>query len=185
MRKAISRSKILDAASVVAQRDGASRLTIEAVAKEVGLSKAGLLYSFPSKDALMQALLQKMIDEFGSNACCARTGLEGDQTPQGKMHNKLQSFRRLMEEDTHLAHAVLIAGTHNPELLEPLRAHITQELDTMLHGMRNPVAALVLLSALDGMLLQHLLGLPPVDPDMRRQMLEHIEQSISGLEGRI
>lgn len=184
MRKAVSRSKILDAASVVAQRDGASRLTIEAVAKEVGLSKAGLLYSFPSKDALMQALLQKMIDEFGSNACCALTGQEGDQSPQGQMHNKLQAFRHLMEEDTHLAHAVLIAGTHNPDLLQPLRAHITQQLDSMLQGVNDPVAALVLLSALDGMLLQHLLGLPPVDPDLRNQMLGRIEKLISELEVR-
>lgn len=181
MRKAIARETILDAATVVAQRDGASRLTIEAVAREVGLSKAGLLYSFPSKDALMAALLERMIEKFSAR-------VEGSADRQGRacsdMRAKLDALLGLMGEDTPLAHAILVAGTHNPALLDPLRTHIAGEMREILDGLSDPVGALVLLSAMDGMLLQHLLGLPPSDPELRRQMLERIEVMISEFEVR-
>lgn len=184
MRKPVDRSTILDAASVVAQRDGASRLTIEAVAREVGLSKAGLLYSFPSKDALMTALLQRMIEQLDSDPCCDLEPDDGSPLPIAQIRRKLATYRRLLSDNTHLAHAVLIAGTQNPELLDPLRAHIREHLRPTLEGVTNPVDALLILTALDGMLLQHLLDLPPADPDLRGQMLARIEQLITQLEIR-
>ena len=50
-----SREKILDAAAELVAEIGAGRLTLEAVAEKAGLSKGGLLYNFPTKDALLQA----------------------------------------------------------------------------------------------------------------------------------
>ena len=41
-----------------APRDGVSAMTLEAVAREAGLSKGGLLYHFASKDELIAAMLQ-------------------------------------------------------------------------------------------------------------------------------
>ena len=181
MRKAIARDTILDAATIVAQRDGASRLTIEAVAREVGLSKAGLLYTFPSKDALMSALLERMIDKFSAKVCPSEGRPERGCSD---MRAKFDAMLGLMGEDMPLAHAILVAGTHNPALLDPLRSHIAEETREMLEGLSDPVGALVLLSAMDGILLQHLLGLPPTDSELRRQMLERIEVMISEFEVR-
>lgn len=53
--------KILNAARAVASRDGAGKITIDAVAQEAGLSKGGVLYNFPSKKALISGLLDQMI----------------------------------------------------------------------------------------------------------------------------
>lgn len=175
MRRAISRDTILDAATIVAQRDGASRLTIEAVAREVGLSKAGLLYSFPSKDALMSALLERMINKVGAGQ---------DERGCSGIRAKFDAMLGLMGDDMPLAHAILVAGTHNPALLDPLRGHIAEEIRQILERLSDPVGALVLLAALDGMLLQHLLGLPPAEPDLRRQMLARNDTMISEFEVR-
>jgi AcrR family transcriptional regulator len=52
---------ILTAAERVVLRDGVMRLTLEAVAREAKLSKGGLLYHFATKEALIQAMLARLI----------------------------------------------------------------------------------------------------------------------------
>lgn len=52
-----SRERILDAASELVRELGAARLTLDAVAERAKLSKGGLLYNFPNKDALLLAML--------------------------------------------------------------------------------------------------------------------------------
>ncbi|MDO8275460.1 MAG: TetR/AcrR family transcriptional regulator, partial [Serpentinimonas sp.] len=44
-----TRNALLEATNTVILRDGIAHLTLEAVAKEAGVSKGGLLYHFPSK----------------------------------------------------------------------------------------------------------------------------------------
>jgi len=48
-----TRDVILDAAERVVSREGSGRLTIDAVVRESGFSKGGVLYNFPSKQALI------------------------------------------------------------------------------------------------------------------------------------
>jgi AcrR family transcriptional regulator len=56
-RRDRSREEILDAARVVLLRSGAAAMTLDAVAKEAGMSKTGLYYYYPSKDALVFELV--------------------------------------------------------------------------------------------------------------------------------
>ncbi len=57
--KTIDREKILDAAERVTTTKGAAALTIGAVAKEAGITKGGVQYSFPTKAALVDALFDR------------------------------------------------------------------------------------------------------------------------------
>jgi AcrR family transcriptional regulator len=56
-RRSRSREEILEAARQVMLRNGIARTTLDAVAKEVGVSKTALYYYFPSKDALFFELV--------------------------------------------------------------------------------------------------------------------------------
>ncbi|PPE80712.1 TetR/AcrR family transcriptional regulator [Kaistia algarum] len=56
-RRDRSREEILGAARAVLLRSGAAAMTLDAVAKEAGMSKTGLYYYFPSKDALVFELV--------------------------------------------------------------------------------------------------------------------------------
>src|SRR5579863_7688143 len=56
-RREQSREEILDAARRVLIRSGVAATTLEAVAQEAGMSKTGLYYYFPSKDALLFELV--------------------------------------------------------------------------------------------------------------------------------
>jgi AcrR family transcriptional regulator len=56
-RRERSREEILEAARLVLLRNGVAATTLEAVAKEAGMSKTGLYYYYPSKDALLFELV--------------------------------------------------------------------------------------------------------------------------------
>jgi len=56
-RRSQSRGEILEAARRVLLRKGIAGTTLDAVAREVGVSKAALYYYFPSKDALFFELV--------------------------------------------------------------------------------------------------------------------------------
>ncbi|MFH5187268.1 TetR/AcrR family transcriptional regulator [Paenibacillus sp. TAB 01] len=58
------RAAILKAACQFVREKGAAQLTLEAVAKEAGVSKGGLLYHFPSKEALIQGVMEDFLDRF-------------------------------------------------------------------------------------------------------------------------
>ena len=62
MKSEQTRARIRVAAAKVIERDGAGHLTLEKVAAEAGVSKGGLLYHYPSKDALLQGLLDDLLE---------------------------------------------------------------------------------------------------------------------------
>jgi AcrR family transcriptional regulator len=64
-----SRTDILDAALRVVDAVGGADITYESVAREAGLTKAGLMYHFPSKDALMIGVIEHVIDQWQAELC--------------------------------------------------------------------------------------------------------------------
>jgi AcrR family transcriptional regulator len=53
-----TRQQIFEACSRILQNDGLANLTLETVADKAGLSKGGLLYHFPNKETLIEALFE-------------------------------------------------------------------------------------------------------------------------------
>ncbi|MEG1212752.1 MAG: TetR/AcrR family transcriptional regulator [Leclercia sp.] len=52
---------LLESAATIAGRDGIASLSLNAVAREAGVSKGGLLHHFPSKQALIFALFARLL----------------------------------------------------------------------------------------------------------------------------
>lgn len=52
-----AKQRILDGALDLLRVDGGGAITLDAAAKEVGLTKPGLMYHFPNKEALMLAVV--------------------------------------------------------------------------------------------------------------------------------
>src|SRR5215212_6419318 len=59
-----TRTRLLEAAERVVAADGVARLTLDAVASKADVSKGGLLYHFPNKDALISAMVLRWVDGF-------------------------------------------------------------------------------------------------------------------------
>lgn len=59
-RKPVARDAVLDAFEALLIEVGERAATLDAVAKRAGVSKGGLLYHFPNKEALITALLERL-----------------------------------------------------------------------------------------------------------------------------
>lgn len=53
--------QLLESAAMIAGRDGIAALSLNAVAREAGVSKGGLLHHFPNKQALIYALFARLL----------------------------------------------------------------------------------------------------------------------------
>jgi AcrR family transcriptional regulator len=56
------RTRVLDAAEAIVRARGVPGLTLEAAAREAGVSKGGLLYQFRLQGALLSALLTRLAE---------------------------------------------------------------------------------------------------------------------------
>lgn len=61
-KRVIDQQAVLDAAERVVGRDGAANLTIDAVAKEAGVNKASVLYDHKTKQALIEAVVDRAFE---------------------------------------------------------------------------------------------------------------------------
>ncbi|HEI8864848.1 TetR/AcrR family transcriptional regulator [Serratia sp. AKBS12] len=58
-QRSIDRDRVLDAAEEIVATQGAAGLTIDSVAKAMGISKGGVQYCFGNKDALIDAMFER------------------------------------------------------------------------------------------------------------------------------
>lgn len=168
-----NREKILDAAVQVAIRDGILAMTLDAVAKEAGVSKGGLIHHFRSKDDLIAAMLEAFRDKaLGA----LKERMAGDPISEGRW------FRALVQTvfpvasapggavagHTDMARfltAILAASANNPQLVEPVRHHLARLLQGLLAEGPNGLRQVALWPAVYGLLLwQHLGVIAPGDP---------------------
>jgi len=64
MGRAGTADRIIDAAEAIVEEQGVATLTLEQAAKRAGISKGGILYHFPNKEALVAAMIARFTDRF-------------------------------------------------------------------------------------------------------------------------
>jgi AcrR family transcriptional regulator len=176
-------SEILEAARAVIGRDGPGRLTIERVAAQVGMSKAGVLYNFPSKVRLVEALLEQMIADFEAHVIEFRAGLA--DRPNPTLRALIAAFDRFDQVDPDVSMAIMAAAAEDPGLLAPLNRMLSGHLEQVLAETADQGTAVLVLAALDGLKFQHLMRMPPADPVLRAAALEKIRTLVDEMDGSI
>ena len=160
--------KLLDAAEAVVVRQGIANLTLDAVAAEAGMSKGGLLHHFPTKDRLVEALVARSAENW--RACYMEAYGRAPEGP-GRMARALLSYclsdaQGWTDQLRHSSSAVFAALAQNPSLIEPMRAvysdlHRRIAEDGLPPGVGEAIAA-----AIDGLWLDWVLGLAPVNQEV-------------------
>lgn len=112
-----SKSDILRAALEVVRRSGAQGLTIDAVAEESGFSKGGVLYNFPSKDALITGMVQFLAGQFEAEVGAARARRLGSECPT--LQAMIDVTEGWLHEQRDVAQAMLATKAGRPDLSEP------------------------------------------------------------------
>lgn len=168
------RDHILDSALRVVAEEGVSAVTFEAVAHASGVTRGGLLYHFPTKDALLLAVHEHLAQRWEAELREALGGDPADATDD----EKVAAYAR-----------VSVRGVTGPELLLMLEARKHPELsrpwnDVMSRWAPDPagisaddpdaIARMVAYYAADGLWLGASLGTHVLPGDVRRAAAEYI-----------
>lgn len=160
-----SKTRLLDAAATIVAREGAAHLTIDRVALEAGLSKGGVLYHYPSKRALLEGMLQKLMlemevrtEKFRQSGTCSELGawIQAEQQQTGT------------EQATPLA--LLANAAEDPTLLDPARLMISDVFAKVATESDDPDHARILLLAVEGIRFMTMLKLLPFDPAVQQRL---------------
>jgi AcrR family transcriptional regulator len=157
-----TKGRIIDAAEEVVLRDGVARLTLDAAAAEAGLSKGGVLYHFPTRDALVAGMVEKIIREFDEDI---DRRLDGDSGPgsftRAYIRATMTPSSPAPEREDRLGAAVIAAAAAQPALLVPLQQAADRWQRRLEEDGIDPTMATVVRLACDGLWLCDLFGLAP------------------------
>ena len=180
-RRASSRETILDAAEAVVLADGAAHLTLDAVAERAKVSKGGLLYNFPNKEALLAAMIDRQLRRIEAGRLQAMEALPPQPGRELKACVLMAADARLNGE-RRLGCATLAATANSPQALEPVRAANRRRMDWIAQGSaadglpfaRSAVIAL----AVDGLCLLEIVQLSPFDAAQRECIIADLLQLV-------
>lgn len=169
-----TRELIFAACSRILRCDGLTRLTLETVAAEAGLSKGGLLYHFPSKLALIEALFQHHIDRFNSDL--QRLVQTEEQGPGGWLRAYAKaSIAEITDPDNASVFASLFAaGEQYPTVLEIMRRSYVEWQQQVEASSLEPAIALLVRLAVDGFWFTELYQYAPLSLTQRTAVLREI-----------
>jgi AcrR family transcriptional regulator len=179
-----SRKAALQAALTIIARDGPARLTLDAIARESGMSKGGLTHQFPTKEAVLMALLEHQIEYFGDFT--ARYLAEaGAASAQPQLAAQLATLREAVTQPGSVALAILGALTQDPSLLSQTRDASGKTVDAIKAEAADPQLALLRWAAAQGLTLMSLFGLNPLTDQERDQLFDRLgdDQQWSALSG--
>lgn len=157
-----ARTRILDAAEAIVRARGVSGLTLEAAAREAGVSKGGLLYHFGSKEALLTGLLARMADwmRIDFEAAVAAQPEGPGRVARAMLAWAFELTPEAVNERCDRAAAVFLAAFHHdPALLEPIRAVIARMREAVAADGLPPGHGGAIMAAGDGLFMARVFGL--------------------------
>jgi AcrR family transcriptional regulator len=179
-----SREKILDAAAELVTEIGAGRLTLEAVAEKAGLSKGGLLYNFPTKDALLQGMIQRMIDQVTAEKEALRAKASPGPNLEARVVTKTLLNICCGGKMQEFATGMMAATAENPQLLDPVRQVISGTLEQLKATSDDLDSALLAWLAVEGLSNLEMHDLSPFSEQDRDQIVRAIERLVTkGIAG--
>ena len=167
-----ARERLLDAAERVVVESGATHLTLDAVAKSAGISKGGLLYHFPSKEALLQGMVTRHFQEVDAEVGKRLASRAGKPSRADLFRERMRVLLELNPGRPGVGVAMLAASADNAEQMAVCRAEYRKLLDqfTKLPGGFEGTAQVLL--AVQGLLLAELLHLSPYTPRERSRLVK-------------
>ncbi|GGR66475.1 TetR family transcriptional regulator [Streptomyces aureoverticillatus] len=163
------RNRLLNAAERLLVKQGVDAIRLDAVAAEAGVSKGGLLYHFPTKQALVQGVVERLVERFeavlpGPDAppgAYARAWLDASIPPEAPESEATPS------DSVPVA---LLAAANGPEVLDILQERYRGWQERLERDGLPPGVATLVRMAVDGWWTARLLGLADPKGEQHRQL---------------
>lgn len=181
-RAAPAPARILDAAEAQLLAHGPAGLVLDVVARRAGVSKGGLLYHFPTKENLVEGLVERMLERFDAvqaelaaadpvaRGRWTRAYLASTVTPDGESADR----------SAQLMAGILATIGDDPARLAAVRERFRAWQARLEDDGIDPTVATLVRLAADGLWLSALLGLPRLDAARSRRVVA----ALAELSGR-
>lgn len=173
-----TRTRILDALEQRLLASGQANITLEEVAADAKVSKGGLLYHFPTKEAMLVALVRRLGERADAQL---REAVAGGGTsvaqwylqPPGESDEaELALYRSLIASLRSIGHRPGAADDAAPDPLHQAVVDVMRAWDAGLRAeIGDPVQAEIIRLVGDGIYFAALLGLPQPDPALHQQVV--------------
>lgn len=173
MARPNSINNILDAAESIVLDEGGAHLTLDAVAERCGLSKGGLIYHFPTKEALLQGMIERFEVKLEAMRKEIRSH-NGNGENSNELAIDITMMRDLSPDDYRLSAALLAVIANQPELMHPFRDQHYKRFWETLVPVNSFKRSSVLLFAAMGLHFHELLHISIVSGDQRREIFDEL-----------
>ena len=172
-KRTIDRDELMAAIERVARRSGIAGLSIDAVAKEAGISKSSVVYDCECKAGLMAAFTRYKMAEHRAGFEALLASYRGQ--PNARLRATIQKFRTV-PTDEEVAMAMLISagmGEH-AECREIMREIIAEDAAQIAEQAGDRRRMLMALLTLHGMAFLEYFGFHRFDQDTRNEILDEL-----------
>jgi AcrR family transcriptional regulator len=168
-----TRDRILAAARQIVEREGAGALTYEGLVQESGITRGGITYHFPTKEALLRGLLD---DDFRQwdDAEAAHTPTDCDPDT-AKLLGFIRTLTAQDESHRRFLCGMLSAATLDPSLMDPCRHELRDRLGRRQWSERDLRLHLVHLAA-EGLMWQELFQMYSMPGPARARLVALMEE---------
>ncbi len=165
-----TRRSVLAAAAEIVVREGAARLTLDAVAERCGLSKGGILHHFSTKDSLISAMIEDVVRQFEADL---QRNVQGESGPGSFARAFLRACLDrdgIVTRTLKVSAGILAAVAINAQLLAPLRSRYDVWIARLEDDGIDPAIAELVRSAADGLWLGDVLELGHTSAALRKRV---------------
>jgi AcrR family transcriptional regulator len=176
-----TRNAVIQAALAIIARDGPGRLTLDAIARESGISKGGLMHQFRTKAAVLKALLEHQIEHHEAFArdYLGKSGLgkSGSSQSEPNLAVQIATAREAIAQPHSVAFAILGAVAEEPGFLSVVRESNAKKIEGIKAEAADPELAMLRWEAAYGLTLTAMFGLCPLSGEERERLFDRLLDS--------
>lgn len=161
-----SPEQMLQAAERVVAREGASKLTFDAVAREANVSKGAVLNYFATKEQLVAAMVERLVERLAP-----RLIGPADRHSIGEL---IKSHQTARGDQDRSASALIASIAQDLNVLSPLCEANRMFLEHLASSELSKFDVTLLHFALDGLWLSEVLGISPLSEEERKAFFEQL-----------
>ncbi|MCO7642836.1 TetR/AcrR family transcriptional regulator [Pseudomonas sp. S 311-6] len=170
-----TRVAIIRAAENISKTQGIAKLTLDQVAKDAGISKGGLLYHFPNKNALIEGMLQYSLEAFN---LFIDDYTKKDKAPgawaRGFIKGTFPSRNTATKTKAASASSVVVSAGLNPALLKSYIAQQEEWIPRLIADGLDEMTANLIRFAVDGVWLNEALGIKPLTAKAQQRFVDYL-----------
>ncbi len=172
-----ARERLLDAAEARLLEQGPAGLVLDAVARDAGVSKGGLLYHFPSKSELVDGLVERMLEGFEDEQRHQATRDDGPgRWTRAYLGTTVDEAGAPAGSSARLMAGILACIGADAKRLAPLRSAFQRWQERLENDGLDPGTATLVRLAADGLWLSQLLGLPRLDDSLMGRIVDALRE---------